>query len=133
MAYFGPHRSSSPLSFDLHSERPLKITTDNLTAGYMAPFFEQHSIQAIDLKSGGSSKLLRISQVCVDGGKNGLVVPHVGHLATQLKDIRPGYQPGGQVPVAFRILTFEEAVGIFGADDDLWRFNQSRIKPKWVS
>lgn len=123
--------NSPPEPYNMAPAFLLDQNSGSLGTGNMASFFD-HWIQAIDLGSGINNNLLHIHQVCVEGGKNGLIIPHYGALMQRIKDIRPGYQPGGQVPVAFRMLAFEEGVGLFGTDHDLWRFNKTRITPKRV-
>ena len=122
-----PSRSSHCTSF-LSSPTPRPFH-DNVT------FLQDHYVQQSPLIAKG--RLLHVHHACVHGGHNGLVVPHLGGMLSALAQdedenafFRPEYYPGSNLPVAFRMFTSEEAIGLFGTSHLQYRFQAPAIPTK---
>jgi len=98
-------------------------------------FFLGHQVKRIEQMSfNNENTLWHIHHACLKGGEAGLVVPHLGGvLGAAANPFIPGHFPGGSSPTAFRMFTFEEAVGLFGTGHERHRFHTSPIKAETVS
>lgn len=100
-----------------------------------ASFLQDHHVRQSPLVAKG--RLFHVHHACVHGGHNGLVVPHLGGvLAAMAQDedenafFRPDYYPDSTSPVAFRMFTFEEAIGLFGTSHLQYRYQAPAIPTK---
>lgn len=96
-------------------------TKDNIAAD--AKILTDHWIRLVNNISLHKSFMLHVHHVCIEGGRSGLVVPH---LESVLQILGPNdrYLPNSTYPAAFRTFTDEEVLFLFGNDN---------YRPKWVS
>lgn len=91
----------------------LSVVTEN--------FLLNHEVNAIDLAGFG---LQHLHNVCLQGGENGLVVPH---LADSFRSggafDRETYSQENLRPAGYRTYRFEETIALFGTAEHRRRYN----------
>jgi hypothetical protein len=116
------NKSNGPRHYtdDLEIKRAINSTLDN-------DYINSHWAESLDAVPVANGKLVHVHHVCVKGGDNGLVVPHLGGLLKAIGYMDRRYFPESSYPTAFREFTFEELLGLFGTTADKKKYNVKHV------
>jgi hypothetical protein len=105
-----PHRTAEKMR-DTYVEDELhnRGDTGKLT---QTNFLSDHWVRVVDSMPLHKSYMLQVHHVCTDGGRSGLVVPHIGSALQALRSDQR-YLPNSSYPTAFRAFTDEESLQVF--------------------
>jgi hypothetical protein len=84
-------------------------------------FLGDHWVRVVDTMPLHKSYMLQVHHVCTDGGRSGLVVPHIGSALQALRSDQR-YLPNSSYPAAFRTFTDEESLQVFSGASDSARW-----------
>jgi len=90
-------------------------------------YINSHWAESLDAVPVANGKLVHVHHVCVKGGDNGLVVPHLGGLSKAIGYMDRRYFPESSYPTAFREFTFEELLGLFGTTAEKNKYNVKHV------
>jgi hypothetical protein len=111
----GPDGIFGPIKYSIAAHTSSEVLSSRVpwSAGSFRAGHQMRFVEEVPIRD---SHVVHIRHACVEGGENGIVLPHwqsfdgLGALDS--------YGPGSHKPAAFRVMTTQEESAIFGEGDN---------------